>query len=467
MFAKVLHDDTVYYSPVFAVHAKYPINKAVVFDSSFTQLIVVKLFHRDKYNVLFLDCDDTEFAIIENDFKSYWNDRNIFKTIKRKKYTPQMLEEAKATLRKYSAKGYTTIKTPSDLEALTLNTGSLHDGYVLGSRENNGVLEILFDSSWGSYLLLKCKDVIKNDLIPGQIFSYCDTSINNDCVELSFEPMSASQPCNLIAKHMEFKPLFEKRIAVKDFEYNFSDGNLSIKTDRDWIEINRLNNDILDFKERNVLGYLQNNDVMSRCLIFDNDIVYRYYKYANNPKKTNKTMTKVATFQSECKDHGFSFEQFPLFDDDWEFVYDYGQLLYRHEYSAFSHFLLTLKSFSSLFLILLIYNGSLLAQQKWMLSLIFGLSGVALLMLLVFIITLRRIQNNKETFYFEIYEKGIKHNSDCSFNVDYKNVRNVEYKNGIRVQAWIKFRIPRFKDDKNAYELLKKQFDEFKKETTD
>ena len=82
MIAKVLHNNSVYYSPVFAVSIKRNNCKAVVFYSSFSQLIVLTIFRDARYNILFMDYNTDKFSINEDNLKSYWNDRNIFRTIK-------------------------------------------------------------------------------------------------------------------------------------------------------------------------------------------------------------------------------------------------------------------------------------------------------------------------------------------------------------------------------------------------
>ena len=87
MFAKILHHSTTYYSPVFAVSIKHSNIKAVVFDEAFAELIVVDVFKNNQYTPLFINYDTEDFSINEEGLKSYWNDRNIFKTVKNKKYT--------------------------------------------------------------------------------------------------------------------------------------------------------------------------------------------------------------------------------------------------------------------------------------------------------------------------------------------------------------------------------------------
>ena len=131
MLAKILSNGCVYHSPVFAVSMKYP-SKAVVFDSSFSELIVVDVCRDDKYTVLFIDFDTDDFSINNSEFKSYWNDKNIFRTIKRKQYTPKMLDEAKEMLRAESLCEFKKIAMGAN------NSISLTDSEMYLGREGQG-----------------------------------------------------------------------------------------------------------------------------------------------------------------------------------------------------------------------------------------------------------------------------------------------------------------------------------------
>lgn len=472
MLAKVLSRGSVYHSPVFAVSMKHPV-KVVVFDSSFTELIVVEVFRTNRYSVLFMNLDAGDFAINDSDFKSYWNDKNIFKTVKRKQYSSQMLEEAKEILRNTSVCEFTKIEKPSDLEALDINTGSFHDGYILGMRQENDTLEILLDTSWSDFIVLKCKGVIENNLELGQIFSYCDMRIGNDCVEFSFDPLSGNPEEEVfIAKQVEFKPLFGIRIDISRFAYEFSNHHLTIKTNEGWVEIDHTHNDILDFHQRGVLGYIENDDIMQRCLIFNNDIVYSFCKYVNNRKQQTKLANKVLTFQNQCKKYGFYFDQFPVYDDFEEFEFDYGELIYTHKYSVGHHLMQLLKIMSPL---LLGNNAIWLAiqlsnpQMKWIVYLVAGLGVSLFVALLTFIgFSIGTILNQKNGYSdskcLEIYENRLKHNGyDTGFDVDYESIVAVEYNKRIIIHTTgIKFKLYKFKDDKAAYEIIKNQFEKSK-----
>lgn len=219
MIAKVIHNNSVYYSPVFAVSMKRNDCKAVVFDSSFSQLIVLSIFEENRYNILFMDYNTDNFSINEDNLKSYWNDRNIFKTIKHKKYTSETLQEAREVLSQMKPQEYATVTSKSNLEALNFNTISFHDAYILAIKEKNDTLEILLGTFGGTFAILKCMGIIKNDLNVGDVFYHCYMEIDTDgIVSFSMSTTSHDEKNILKAKEIQFKPLFEKRIPLKKID---------------------------------------------------------------------------------------------------------------------------------------------------------------------------------------------------------------------------------------------------------
>ena len=462
MIAKVLHNNSVYYSPVFAVSTKRNNCKAVVFNSSFSQLIVLTIFRDARYNILFMDYNTDNFSINENKLKSYWNDRNIFKTIKHKKYTPEMLEEARKILTHMKPKEYTTVTSRSDLEALDLNTGSFHDGYILAMREKNNTLEILFDTSWGSLAILRCKGIIENTWDIGYVFSYCYMDIDNDgVVSFSASPMSHSKESILKAKEIQFKPLFEKRIPLKQFDYIVENHELTIKYDNQAIKINKVNNDVLDFSERNVLGYFQDDETMQRCFIFSEDIVYSFDQYIGNKEKANP---KVARFQEECENQGFIFDKYPLDDFFEEYEYDYGKLIYSQEYGKLQQLLFIFKILTPIlgfYNVLALIIQLLNPQMEWTFYLIFGL-GIPMftslvLLIFCFVAMMRnKISGNPDHKCIEIYENGVKYRGyNTGFNIGYEDITEVECNKKIVLHTSIgKFTLHKSKNDKNIFELI-------------
>ncbi len=462
MIAKVLYNNSVYYSPVFAVSIKRNNCKAVVFDSSFSQLIVLTIFRDVRYNILFMDYNTEKFSINEDGFKSYWNDRNIFKTIKHKKYTQEMLQEARGVLSQMQPQEYTTVTSKSDLEALEFNTVSFHDGYILAMREKNDILEIIFDTSWGSLAILRCKGIIENDLDIGYVFSHCYMDIDNDgVVSFSASPMSHSKESILKAKEIQFKPLFEKRIPLKKFDFIVDNNELTIKYDNQAITINKANNHILDFGERNVLGYLENDEILQRCFIFSEEIVYSFRQYIEPNKKSDP---KVAEFQEECEKQGFIFDKYPLDDYFEEYEYDYGELVYSQEYGKLQQLLSIFKIIIPIFgfyNVLALIIQLLNPQMEWTFYLIFGLGIPMFTSLVLLIFNFIAILRNKisgipDHKCIEIYENGVKYRGyNTGFNLGYEDITKVEYKKKIVLHTSVgKFALHKSKNDKNIFELI-------------
>ena len=95
MFAKILNGNNVYLSPVFALSFNRENSQVVIFDETYSSLIVKKIYRLWRSDVLFLNFDDSDFQIVEETFKCFWNDRDIFRKVKNGKYSQEMLEEAK------------------------------------------------------------------------------------------------------------------------------------------------------------------------------------------------------------------------------------------------------------------------------------------------------------------------------------------------------------------------------------
>ncbi len=474
MIAKIMTNDCVYSSPVFAVSLKHHNTKAVVFDSSFSELIVVDIFKRDRYKILFTDFQADDFAINEQSFKSYWNDRKIFKRIKHKKYTTQMYEEAKKILAHTKQHDFTDIKTPSDLDALDFNTGSFHDAYILGMTEDNGELQILFDTTWGCFLSLRCKGVLQNELAVGATFCGCSMMLDDDGnVVLSFGQISSDEDRILKAKNVRFKALFEDRIPFENFTYAFSNNELTIHKGNNIIRVDKVNTEILDFGKRNVLGYLEIDDIIIRIFIFAEDIVFSTLKYADNrmfPKLTDK----AKSFQQEGEKRGYRFDTFPWDEEHFvSTVPDYGELIYREKYGV-AHAL----CFSLRFLIPIIFANNLvwsiiqllIPEMKWIIYCVFGV-GVSLIVFLLCVLMViyngikAKRQVDPPERHLGIYENGIKYNGyDVGFEAGYNSISKIEFKKRIIIHAHgMKFTLHRSKHDNIIYELINQRVNESSK----
>lgn len=469
MTAKVMRNGSVYYSPVFAVSFTRKGYKAVVLDSTFEKLIVVDICKRDQYTVLFMDFDTAAFSIDEQDFKSYWNDRDIFKTIGKKKYTPQMLEEAKVLVNNMAIRDFTAIKGPSDIKALQQNAFDLHDGYVLGVTEQNGALEILFDTSWGSLIILRCKDVVINTLKLGTMFWCCEMILDEaGFVTLSCEPMERGEVDAQVLKAgaVEFKPIFERRIKLKNFSHFFTNGSLFIKDKRNKaaVEISKTN-EILNFADRGICGYLDYDDPL-RLMFAQNDVFYSISEYIWKSEEKAKAAAIFRRFQEEGAQNGYHFDSFPLWSEEECPLPDYGALLYSQEYGKIHGVICGLQIIST---VLLLWNACWLLVQlsnpgmRWFIFLIFG-PGISLMLLLLCLLmfVVRSIQDKKigERCFLELYENMLIYRGyDSSISCAYEDIKKVEYKHKriTVVSNYLKVKLHKTKNDPEIFELIHRQ----------
>lgn len=477
MIAKIMHQDSVYYSPVLAVSLRQRFYKAVVFDSNYEELIVVDIFNiKDmKHTVLFMDFDTTDFSVKDDSLKSYWDDPNIFQKIQSKKYSEVMLEEAKKILAQMRIREYTDVRSQSDLEALEINSGSFHDGYILGMTEKNDLLEILLDTSWGALIVLRCTGILENTLQIGALFSYADMRLGDGCIEIAWNVMGNGEEWVLKVENLAFHPMFEQRISVAQTEFSVAKGQFIMKQ-KDKAQpviIEPKNLDILDFSARNVLGYLELDDTVSRCFIFAGDVVYSFHQYSDNRKAFEKATLCLQKLRDDCQAQGMSFDVHPACDECWEsYEHDYGQLLFSQGYGRRQELEFMCKP---IFLGLALYNAAWLTIQmlnpemKWSVYLVMGLgiTGVFLLVCLAvyFAAAVREKRSGKANEnMLEIYENGIKYDSyGTAFNTDYKSILSVVHKKRICIHTTFgKFELYRSKQDPVIYDLIAQRVEQAK-----
>ena len=95
IFGKVFNNDKIYISPIFAISCGLRNCKVIIFDENYSELIIADLYKDSKNIIFYLKYDYSDFAIQKEKFKSYWNDKDIFKRIRKKDYSFKIIEEAK------------------------------------------------------------------------------------------------------------------------------------------------------------------------------------------------------------------------------------------------------------------------------------------------------------------------------------------------------------------------------------
>lgn len=463
MIAKILNNNRVYYSPVFAVNLSYANFKAIVFDELYSKLIVVDICERDRTRLLFLNFNYDNFAINTANFKSYWNHKQIFKIIKKNKYSLEMFEDAKRILSECDFDDIVSIESKYDIEALEYNTCSFHDAYILGMTQNNDTLEIFINTTWGSFLILKCEGIIENTLKIGDVFFHCDMRIDeNGKIEFSFDSENDSNERILKVKFMKCKLLFDKFFTIQEFDYSLMNEELLLKLNNKEFVVNfkEINNNLLDLKKRNVVGYVDLEKWGIECFILLNDYVITIYNLGVNKEKiVDKFKQLIVDFETR----NMNFDDFPSIDYAIHFTEDsYGEIIHKEEYGKIRNCLYELRYtwipilvWNLLWLIIKLSDSG----SKWAVYYIFGLGGTAIMLLTMTIIFLKGIISKKPFYqtFIQIREKGLIFRFNCRTTfLSYDVISKVEKQKNIIIATTEnkKYKIYRSKNDEYIYKLI-------------
>lgn len=471
IFGKVFNKDKIYISPIFGINCGLTNSEVIIFDENYTELIVADLYKDYKNIIFYLKYDYGDFAIQKEKFKSYWNDKDIFKRIRKKDYSFKIIEEAKKFLNDYDINEYYAIASEKDLEGLDINVGGFHDAYVLAMKQNAENVEILIDTTWGSLISLRCYGVLKNELKIGDSFSCCTMNIDNDNnIEFSYDSFD-SRELLLKSEKIEYKPFFVISCKTNSFNYKFANDGLIIVNGKKEYKINHENivDDVLDLKERNVIGYFYNDDEILRCIMLFKDFAVSYYEYFNFKKLKNNIYNRFNKFKIECKEHNLNFDDYPWIDYEGPSVEDLGEVLYRKDYNKVHMLWNTLKYalIGPLILNLIILLIQILnPEMKWTFYLIFGLGNTGLVIFIILIICAKDFFSKDSPFstYLEIRKKGITYISKFpSFCLTYDVITQIEFdKKIIIICEYSKYALPKSKDDVEIYKVLKEHLEKYR-----
>lgn len=471
IFSKVYKNDKIYISPIFAISCSFRNCQVIIFDVEYSELIIVDLYKDYKNTIFYLKYDYSDFAIQEERFKSYWNDKDIFSRIRKKEYSLEMLEEAKNFLTSYDAKDYYRISSSKDLEGLDINVGAFHDAYVLAMKQNADCTEILIDTTWGSLIALQCYGVLLNELKIGDSFSSCIMNIDNDNnIEFSFDSFDGRELL-LKSEKIEYKPFFVISCKTNSFNYKFIDDSLIIVNENNEYKISQdsIVNDVLDLKERNVIGYYYNDEEILNCIMLFNDFVVSYHGYFNFKKLKNNIYNRFNNFKTECEEHNLNFDDYPWIDYGCPTIEDLGEVIYRKDYNKVHMLWDTLKY---AFIGPLIWNLIMLLIQilnpemKWTFYLIMGLGNTSLVIFIILIIYAKDLFSKDSPFstYLEIREKGIRYiGVSPSFSLTYSVITKIEFDKKITIiSEYSKYTLPKSKNDEEIYKVLKDNLENYK-----
>lgn len=474
MFAKIMTENEVYISPVMALSLSGWSSKAVVLNADYSKLIVIDLYKSNSSNqFLLIDYSHGNFAIVENNFKSYWNKRNIFNIVKSKKYTLDMLNETINIANNFNDSKYIDVKTTKSLEVLEFNTGSFHDAYILAMKQNDNILEILVDTTWGSLVILKCSGIIENTLSVGDAFFHCDMRIDEkeQYIEFNFDSPKYNEERILKVNKMSLNFLFEKQTVLKNFDYSINDDGIDLKLNNiDYsISYRDIHNDFLDLKEKNVIGYIDNDNDTVKCFILLENYVLSFHSYnISNKEKAKRTLllNKVNEFKNKCELHNLYFDDFPWCDYFAVPIEErLGELIFSQKYSRIYGLLNMIKyimivplGWNILCLIIQLLN----TEMKWAFYLIFGIGITAFVFLITLVVILKELLSKNSSFdsCFEIREKGILYaNGYRTIETNFEGISNLTYDD--KISFYVndkKYTLHKSKNDKKMYELIKEKY---------
>ena len=471
IFGKVFNKDKIYISPIFAISCGLRNCKVIIFDENYSELIIADLYKDYKNTIFYLKYDYSDFAIQKEKFKSYWNDKDIFNRIIKKDYSFKIIEEAKKFLNNCDINEYYTIASEKDLEGLDINVGSFHDAYVLAMKQNAENVELLIDTTWGSLISLRCYGVLKNELKIGDSFSSCTMNIDNDNnIEFLYDSFGGRELL-LKSKKIEYKIFPVISCKTNSFNYMFVKDSLIIVNGKKEYKINHENivDDVLDLKERNVIGYFYHDEDILNFIILFNDFTVSYHEYFNFKKLKNNIYNRFNSFKTECEEHNLNFDDYPWIDYEGPSVEDLGEVLYRKDYNKVHMLWNTLKYvligpliWNLIILLIQILNP----EMKWTFYLIFGLGNTCLVLLIILIVYAKDLFSKDSPFstYLELREKGITYISKFpSFSLTYDVITQIEFDKKITIICeHSKYTLPKSKDDAKIYKLLKEHLEKYR-----
>ncbi len=338
MFAKIFHNNKTYISPVLALSLCGWRSQVVVLNEDGSSLIVKNIFDRAcQTAVIFINFDCGDFAIAEENFKCLWNEPNIFQLVKKRKYTQATLDEALERAKRAPTAAFYPLENEYDIEGFSLSVMGFHDAYVLGMREKDGELELLIDSSWGSFVRLKCHGVERNDLKEGDAFFACAITKGEQAIEFAFDTFSGGGGKLLKAQEICYDVLPEQKLKAKGaLRYEVQEDG--VKLENVEIKFGALNQDVLDLKGRNCIGYCEEEGHLARCCIFLKDRAVTFTRYYGRRKASKERF--IQPLRKALKEKEWTFDEIPFIDwGDLPIEEELGEVEYKETFHKWNSFL--------------------------------------------------------------------------------------------------------------------------------
>lgn len=463
MIAKIKNKNKIYDSVVFAFSCKSLKSKVIVFDETYTKLIVLNCSWKSKTEVLFTSFDCENYRINEDSFKSYWNNKKIFNLVDKEKYGEDILSEAKELQSKIEQKEWYEINNFYELQGLVFTVGHFHDACVIKINEKEQYTEVLIDTTWGLYVLFRCYYVIDNTLDLNYCIQDCKYSYKDGIIEILFDDEFVGS-YKLKCKKIEYKYYFERKYALETYCLENNTIEINNKSDETKIDFNLIDTIIFSTEEITNIGMMKYFDYLSTYTFAQGDYFIVLQIYPKHNEHISDFKVRFEKLRDELGEKGLYF--YNVFEECvlQNAVKSFGNVIFKEEQSSFSYFFYSLKyicipSIGNVLFWLIVQLCN--PKMKWIVFYIFGLVISFIYALLVFVIELIQYSRVKKSII--IYENGIVCNGDIYISVAYFDIIDVKKrKRIILVTKNGDFKLLRSKNDDKIFELIKQKVDETK-----
>ena len=414
MIARIKTKYNIYDSFVFAYKKVNYKERIIILDENLN-LICLDCWSNHNLNYLIIDNDTLNYKYVSDKFISYWEEKDIFNIVAKKKYSEQMLEDAIKIGNSMKIKEWKKLEYINDLSGLMNSVYGFHDSYVVEINTNNEYTEILIDTTWSLYIKLRCYGVIRNDLSTSESFYNASYEILEDSIKLTFDSFNRDDEVILEANKMEVKLYHE-------FEYKFINYEVlesGIKFyDKDEI-VQFISYDELKENINNV-GIINITNQFNLVFFLDDYML----KFVNTKYKKNEELYEQIYNDFISK---FNEKDLKLFEIDYfASGNNYGEILYQEKYSKLESYLETFKIIGITAMVYVFLFVTLLFTSKNTSQfIIFGLgvTGIYLLFALLFYLLI------PEKYVSEIilYENAIVQYGMNSFIIYYSYITDVIY----------------------------------------
>ena len=313
MFVRTLKKDKrTYDSIVLAYRNDGWKSKVIIFDEALETLIVEPLWKTNfsiERNIFIVDNDLSDYHQIDKNTKSYWNISNIFSLVKKYEYTQEMFDEAKKLQEGIEIKDWNSIKNDLDIQQMMEVSFGFHDAYIERIIAKDDNLDILFNTTWGSYFHLKLELVQFSNL--NELDTYYDTDmvIKDDGIHMAFDDGFK----RVVAQSIFWRIYIQDVYLINDADFNISEDKISFSD----VEKNIYEIDIAEifldshsiFSQDNTIGIINKSELgISGTYTFIQEKTIMQLKFSSSKKESSKEfMNRFLKLHYTLKEKGFNF----------------------------------------------------------------------------------------------------------------------------------------------------------------